>query len=273
MLSSFHSRSLVVCSVLVVGFSALSARLIQIQLLDRKRFAEISRNSHTRIEKLPAMRGTIVDCNDEVLARSLPVSSVMVDLKHLNDENIAAYGLAYAEALANPKWSSLDSRNRRSLVYQLRDRILDRDSAETIVEKHKAYAISVLARPLGMRREELRARIEGGKGQFFAIAKDLPGDVAEPLRDAIEESGIRGFELENSLTRWYTSPTIATHVVGYTGEKTVKGEDGKDEQRVVGKAGIESALESFLAGRDGWHEHRSDSHGLPLPGEDRKSVV
>lgn len=264
---SFPKRSLVVCSVLVTGLSLLSARLIQIQLLDRQRYAESSWSTYHRVEPLPAMRGTIVDCNEEVLARSLPVSSVMVDLNHLNDEKIASFGLAYAEASASPKWASLDSRNRRALIYQLRGEILKRDTPEAIVEKHKAYAISVLCRPLGMRREELRSKIDGGKGKYFAVAKDLPGDVAEPLRDAIEESGIRGFELDNSLKRWYTSSTTATHVVGYTGDKLEKAADNKEIRKIVGKAGIEAALESYLAGRDGWREHRSDSRGLPLPGD------
>jgi len=267
MLRSFHSRSLVVCAALVAGLSALSARLIQIQLLDRQRYAESSWSTYHRVEPLPAMRGTIVDCNEEVLARSLPVSSVMVDLNHLNDEKIAAYGLAYAEAVASPKWASLDGRNRRALIYQIRGKMLERDSPETIIEKHKAYAISVLSRPLRMTREDLREKIESGKGKYFAIAKDLPGDLSEPLRDAIEESGIRGFELENSLIRWYSSPTIATHVIGYTGDKVGKDEEGKEIHRMVGKAGIEAAFESYLAGRDGWREHLSDSRGLPLPGD------
>lgn len=256
-----------VCSVLVAGLSALSARLIQIQLLDRQRYAESSWSTYHRVEPLCAMRGTIVDCNEEVLARSLPVSAVMVDLNHLNDEKIAAYGLAYAEAITSPKWPTLDSRGHRALIYQLRGKILERDTPEVIIEKHKAYAISVLSRPLGMTRQELREKIESGKGKYFAVAKDLSGDVAEPLRDAIEDSGIRGFELESSLKRWYTSPTIATHVVGYAGEKVEKNAEGKDVHKVQGKSGIESALEGYLAGRDGWREHLSDSRGLPLPGD------
>jgi len=267
MLRSFQSRTLVVCSFLVAGLSALSVRLIQIQLIDRRQYAESSWSTYHRVEPLPAMRGMIVDCNEEVLARSLPVSSVMVDLNHLNDEKIAAYGLAYAEAVASPKWPSLDSRNRRALIHQLRGKILERDTPETIIEKHKAYAISVLSRPLGMTRQDLRQKIEDGKGKYFAVAKDLPGDVAEPLRDAIEESGIRGFELENSLKRWYTSSTIATHVVGYTGDKVEKDAEGREQRKIEGKAGIESALEKYLAGRDGWREHLSDSRGLPLPGD------
>ncbi|BCU75727.1 penicillin-binding protein 2 [Luteolibacter sp. LG18] len=271
MLRTFQSRSLVVCAVLVTGMSGLSARLIQIQLVDRQRYARSSNRTYQRSEKLPAMRGMIVDCNEEVLAKSLPMSSVVVDLMHLTDPKIAAYGLAYAEAHARPDWSALDGRDRDKVLSQIRGKILSSETEDAIVEKHLAYAIGVLARPLGMRREELRAKIEekrstGGKGTF-PIAKDLPGDLAEPLRDALEDSGVRGIKLVNSLKRWYTSPTLATHVTGYTGEKEETDEDGDVLYRTVGKAGIEASMEEYLCGRDGWRQYKSNNRGLPMPGD------
>ncbi|MGC4014871.1 MAG: penicillin-binding protein 2 [Luteolibacter sp.] len=271
MLRTFQSRSLVICAVLVTGFSGLSARLIQIQLVDRKRYVQGSEKTHGRLDRLPAMRGMIVDCNEEVLAKSLPVSSVMVDLNHLTDSDIAAYGLACAEAQSRPDWQSLDSHDRAKVLKEIRGKIISTETEESIVEKHLAYAIGVLARPLGMRREELRAKIEEKRAAnpkaYFAIAKELPGDVAEPLRDAIEDSGIRGIRLENSLKRWYTSPTVATHVTGYTGEKEEVGEDGEINHRAVGKAGIEASMEEYLCGRDGWRKYRSNRSGLPMPGD------
>ncbi len=76
MKSSFQSRCLVLCSILVIGLSVLSGRLVQIQLVDRHRYAENSRKAFHRIEKLPAIRGMIVDRREEPLAKSIPVSTV-----------------------------------------------------------------------------------------------------------------------------------------------------------------------------------------------------
>jgi hypothetical protein len=59
------------------------------------------------------------------------------------------------------------------------------------VRKHLAYAVGVLARPLGMRREEFRARIENSKGKWVPVAKDLPEDVADKLREAVDKTGSR----------------------------------------------------------------------------------
>jgi cell division protein FtsI/penicillin-binding protein 2 len=35
---------------------------------------------------------------------------------------------------------------------------------------------------------------------------------------------------------------------------------------VVGRFGVEASMEEFLAGRDGWREHRRDARGLVVPG-------
>jgi cell division protein FtsI/penicillin-binding protein 2 len=117
-----------------------------------------------------------------------------------------------------------------------------------------------------MRREELRDKIESAKGKWLPIAKDIPEDVADSLRDEIETHKIQGFEFENSIKRWYTSPNLATHLTGFTGEVEATNEEGKTHVRVLGRFGIESSMEAFLAGRDGSREHFRDAHGLVVPG-------
>jgi cell division protein FtsI/penicillin-binding protein 2 len=98
------------------------------------------------------------------------------------------------------------------------------------------------------------------------VAKDLPEDVADKLREAVDKNWIQGFEFQNSIKRWYTAPTHATHLLGFTGEIEETNDEGKTETRVVGRFGIESSMEEYLAGRDGWREHCRDSRGLVVPG-------
>jgi cell division protein FtsI/penicillin-binding protein 2 len=264
--STFQSRCFLLCAILVIGLSALSARLVRIQLVDRQRYAESSRKAYHRIEKLPALRGMIVDRREEPLAKSIPVSTVFVDKNHLFDPKLAAFGLAYDEASREDGWNQLDDAARRRRIHGLRGDILIRESTDTIVRKHLAYAIGVLARPLGMRRDELRAKIEDSRGKWVPVAKDLPEDVADKLREAVDKNWIQGFEFQNSIKRWYTAPTHATHLLGFTGEIEETNDEGKTETRVVGRFGIESSMEEYLAGRDGWREHCRDSRGLVVPG-------
>lgn len=251
----------------MAGLSVLSGRLIQIQLVDRQRYAESSRKAYHRVEKLPAVRGMIVDRHEEPLAKSIPVSTVFVDKNHLMDPKLAAYGLAYQEASSEPGWNELDPAKKRRRISGLRGELLTRETADTLVQKHLAYAIGILARPLGMRKEELRQKIETSKGKWIPISKDLPQDIADNLREEIEANWIQGFEFENSIKRWYTAPDLATHLTGFTGEVEKKDEEGVPRTRVLGQFGVEASMESFLAGRDGTREHCRDARGLVVPGD------
>ena len=92
---AFQTRCIILCVVLVALLSGLSTRLIQIQLVDRKRYAESAAKAYHRIERIPAIRGMIVDRNEETIAKSIPVSSIYVDKNHLLDPKLASFGLAY----------------------------------------------------------------------------------------------------------------------------------------------------------------------------------
>ncbi len=251
----------------MIGLSVLSFRLVKIQLVDRQRYAESSRKTYHRTEKLPAIRGMIVDRQEEPMARSIPVATVFVDKNHLNDPKLASYGLAYQQATREPGWEQLSATERRRRIHGLRGEILELETKDVIVQRHLEYAIGILARPLGMRREELREKIEKSRGKWVAIAKELPEDVADQLRESISTHCIHGFEFENSIKRWYTAPNLATHLTGFTGEVEIADEDGKTSTRVIGRFGVESAMEEFLAGRDGWRKHRRDARGLLVPGD------
>ena len=120
MKSSFHIRCILLCTILVLGLSVLSWRLVRIQLWDRHRYAESSRKAFHRVEKLRALRGMIVDRREEPLAKSIPVATVFVDKNHLYDPKIASYGLAYQEASSQPGWNELDPARQRRRINGIR---------------------------------------------------------------------------------------------------------------------------------------------------------
>lgn len=264
---AFQNRCIILCLVLVALLSVLSARLVQIQLVDRQRYAASSSKAFHRVERIPAIRGMTVDRNGEPIARSIPMASIYIDKNHLLDPKLASFGLAYMEASKDSSWKMLSSEERVRRIYSLRGEILARESPDAIVQKHLAFAISLLARPLGMRRDEMRKAIETNKAKWFPIAKDIPDDNAERLREIVDENYLQGIAFENTIKRWYANPNIATHLSGFTGEVEEKTEDGKTTYRMAGRFGIESSQEEFLAGRDGRREHRRDSRGMIVPGK------
>ncbi len=265
MKSSFQIRCIVLCSILVVGLSVLSARLVQIQLVDR-RYSERSQRERHTTERLWAMRGSIVDRKEEVLAKSIPVSTVIVDRKIMMDPTQASRALAYQEASEEAGWAELDPVKQSRRVNMLRGEILSKESADVIVQKHLAYAVGILARALRVDRKELRDKIENTKGNWFPIAKDLPQDIGDQLADTISQLKVQGIVVEGSIKRWYTSPTQATHLVGFTDEVDEMDENGFPHTRMIGRFGVESSMDSFLAGRDGWREHYRDARGQLVPG-------
>lgn len=249
MKNSVHARALVVCLLLVAGLSALSVRLIHLQITDRKHYAAKAERSYSRKLPIPADRGTIVDRHEEVLAKNIPVTTVMVDKYHLSDPRIAAKGLAYDMAHREEDWLRLDESAKERRIGVRRREIMDRLDSGDIIEKHLAYSIAVLARPMGLRREELRDLIVTTDQMDVTLVKDLPEDVAEKLEDLVQEHRIQGFRFEKSLRRYYTASMLATHVVGFS-------TDG------VGRFGIEASMEPYLAGRDGYRILKRDPRGF-----------
>ena len=179
----FQYRCIFLCGVLVIALSGLSGRLIQIQLVNRTRYTSSSHKAFQRIEKLPATRGMIVDRNEKTLAKSNGMATLYVDKNHLYDPNLASYGLAYEQASSQAGWEDLDAGKRMRRIHGLRAELLDSEDKDAIVQKHLAHAVSLLALQLGMRREELRARIETSPGKWVALAKDIPEELADSLRE------------------------------------------------------------------------------------------
>ena len=264
----FQKRCIVLCLLLVSLLSVLSARLVQIQLVDRHRYAASSAKAYNRVETIPAIRGMIVDRNAQPIAKSIPVASIFVDKNHLMDPKLASFGLAYQQASVEPGWEKLSEEKRSRRINTLRGEILVREKPDVIVQKHLAQAIGILSSPLRIRRDELRDKIENSKAKWFAIAKDIPDDIAERLQESVEENHLQGFVFQSAIQRWYTNPDLATHLTGFTGEIADDLEGGGKSYRMEGKFGIEAAAEQFLAGRDGRREHKRDVRGLVVPGDE-----
>jgi cell division protein FtsI/penicillin-binding protein 2 len=250
----------------VAGLSLLSARLVQIQLVDRQHYATSSRKAYHSTEKLPATRGTIVDRRDEPLARSVPVASLFVDKSFLNNHELAALGLAYQQASETEQWRELNDDKKKQYIRKFRADIIRKESPEIIKQKYLAYAVSILAQPLNMERNELREKILNTKASWFPIVKNLPADIADQLREVVDSHWLQGFEFENSSKRWYAAPDLATHLTGFIGEVEKKDESGKAYPEMIGRFGVESAMNHFLTGRDGMRERYRDASGLVIPG-------
>jgi cell division protein FtsI (penicillin-binding protein 3) len=79
----YRRRRLFVLSVLGCGFAALTARAVDLQVLNRDFLQGQGQARHLRVVSMPAHRGMILDRNGEPLAISTPVQSVWVNPQEL----------------------------------------------------------------------------------------------------------------------------------------------------------------------------------------------
>ena len=68
----------------------IAARLIQLQVIQHPKFAEMAREQQQRVDEIKAPRGAILDRYGQRLAMSLPAESVVVDPLRVPDLSVAA---------------------------------------------------------------------------------------------------------------------------------------------------------------------------------------
>lgn len=114
----FRGRMRVIVIVLGVAMVGLVARAAQLQLVEQEFLAGQGKARYTRVAKLSAHRGAILDRHGETLAVSTPVDTVWVNPKEMKDA--AAHYPRLAEALNTDKqWVAqrISSNLEREFLY------------------------------------------------------------------------------------------------------------------------------------------------------------
>src|SRR5580692_1087860 len=84
----------VLVRVAFIWAALILARLVQLQVIQHPKFAEMAHEQQQKVEELKAPRGAILDRYGQRLAMSLPAESVVVDPLRVPDLSIAADVLA-----------------------------------------------------------------------------------------------------------------------------------------------------------------------------------
>ena len=114
--------------------------------------------------------------------------------------------------------------------------------------------LNTLSAVTGLTPAEIQARYAGQPADWYIPIADIPFDVSQAYRDALEQTP--GLRLGEKDARYYRDGGIAPHIVGYVGpipaerlaEYRAQGYRG-DEW--VGVAGLEAWGEPYLAGEHG----------------------
>lgn len=256
-----HRRCLYLCLILVTGLSALSVRLYFLQVVDRDKYAQQAGSSYEKSYPLLAKRGTIVDCNGEVIAKSIISKTLIVDKYHMKEVRTVVRGVACQELSKTPEWYDWDEKTRNLKVKHRSRTLLNKNTdRQWIIDQHLEYACEEIATPLGMTKDELKKLINIGEKSMAdkVIVKDIAPDIASRLHDLIIKKHIKGFRFTESMKRSHNSPELLTHITGFSFH-------AKGDEKEVGKAGIEKACEEYLAGKDGFKIEMRDLSGEVMP--------
>lgn len=246
---SFQCRTLVVSLFLVTGLSALSVKLLALQILN-PRCSQIKEVSHFKLEEtIPARFGNIVDRHNKVLAHDEQKATLIADRNHLNTSDILIPALALREARHQDDWEDLNEEERKDRLLQIRRKIRRTLPKEKIVEVYRDYAASVIAPRIDMEAEEFHEIITS-KLTHIMVKKGLAEDSADRLEEALQARLIQGFRFQRCQRRHYPMPNLAPHLIGI-----------RDHQG-VGKSGLEKSMDDVLSGRDGKKILKRNENGL-----------
>ncbi|MEO1857615.1 MAG: penicillin-binding protein 2 [Rubritalea sp.] len=253
---SAQRRCIILCLILISSLSALSGRLVYLQVFDRARYAENAGNSYRRKEVVQANRGVLLDRNEEIIANTVISKSVVVDIYHLKEAAHVAKGVACSQLREEPEWKTCTTKQKNSKINTRVRKLLDQysENPTELVEMHFNYAIDELARPLGLSKEELKSKIPmTKKGGERVVYQGLPSELAVRLERLIEDRRIKGFFFREEKRRWYPAPELASHLIGYVSR------DGK------GLAGVEASMNKWMEGTNGYEVEMRDIRGNVMP--------
>ena len=251
--ASVRRRCLLLCLVFVTGLSGLSARLIYLQVVKSSDYAKKSDRVSVRKETLKANRGCIVDANNQLVARNIPRARLALDKKLLQDIGPATLALANKELRETAEWSQWDAGTRKRKIKSRASKMKNEMQADAIIQKYIAHVIDTFARPLGMNRTELRERmnLSNKKQKYVVLKKDVSEENVTKLKElTVEHSILHAFVFEETQKRWYVMPQMAAHIIGFVGH------EGK------GKSGIESQMNQYMEGKDGYVKNHRDKFDL-----------
>jgi cell division protein FtsI (penicillin-binding protein 3)/stage V sporulation protein D (sporulation-specific penicillin-binding protein) len=80
-----RTRCAVICVFFTLLFSVFSWRLIYLQMVQHEYYSRIAAEKNIGRNVIPADRGTIYDCDDEVLAQNVPVATIVADASLINN--------------------------------------------------------------------------------------------------------------------------------------------------------------------------------------------
>jgi cell division protein FtsI/penicillin-binding protein 2 len=170
-------------------------------------------------------------------------------IKHDEYAGLAAEKHVYKQPIFAERGSILDANN---------EVLAHNTPVETVVAdathlNNREATISLLRAALDIPADELSEKLQGDR-RYIVLKREVPIAAATALREKLRLQNLRGIYFERDTTRIYPNGSMLCHVIGFT----------DFEHR--GIQGVESSMEEYLHGQDGYRfiEHNRAGQEIVL---------
>lgn len=268
-------RALLLVIITLTAMSLSAVALMKIQVVDGEKYLEMAKSTSIAKQMISAPRGEIVDhSGNEVVSNKVGFNVIIEkaffpsDKQEMNRIILSAAkilrddGVEWIDTLPitmDKPYRFLESRD--SDIAKLRKNIsvqpyaTAEDCIDAMIELYdidRGYSVDEIRIIAGIRYEMYIRSFS--LSNRYTLAEDIPMDTVVKLKEA--SYSLDGVDVVEEAIRVYLSGDTAPHVIGTVGaispeEYEALREDGYLLNDVLGKSGIEQAMESELRGTSG----------------------
>jgi cell division protein FtsI (penicillin-binding protein 3) len=182
--------------------------------------------------------------------------------------SLFSFRLVYLQMIKHDEYAGLAAEKHvnKQPIFAERGAILDANNevlahntpVETVVAdatllNNREAVIPILQKALDMPADELEEKLQGER-RYIVLKRAVPIATAAALRDKLRAGNLRGIYFERDTTRIYPNGSMLCHVIGFT------------DFDHHGIQGVESSMEEYLHGQDGYRfiEHNRAGQEIVL---------
>lgn len=272
---NFNVR-IIVCAVMVVLiFLGFSIRLFDWQIIKGAQYKAISAQSTSYIEQSDATRGEILDVNGKELVVNETSYNIVINKIYVkeNETNNVITTLLSLSSTCDIKWidalpikinngtPEFEKNSDAELEYIKGESMLNDSSLSSAQQILDALSnrYDVQTQDINLKRDIVSVRYNMEKSGYsysevYVYAENVTQDAVAVVSEQTQT--ISGVEIRVTNERVIKNGTLMPHVIGVVGslspeEYEENKNNGYKMNDVIGKFGVESALENYLRGETG----------------------
>jgi cell division protein FtsI/penicillin-binding protein 2 len=238
-------RVLLLLAVLLLAFAGLGVRLVDLQVVRHDELAKLAQDATQHEYWQAPRRGDILDARGNPLATSVPVETICADPSLFGNQQAVV-----ARALA-----PLLQMNEADLCQKLFPRVSINDKGETVTNN-----LHYVRLQKNVTDDTWRKIQSAMAGLGFGVDEKKLPKADRAFLDTLRKSAVYA---EPGQMRVYPNGALAAQVLGFSGVEEYR-LDGRVVSQIVGRDGIERALNSTLSGVAGWRVTETDSQRREL---------